>query len=157
MGVSGSGKSAIGQLLAEALSLPFIDGDEHHPAANIEKMSQGISLVDRDREPWLDRLHDIAVDHLSAGCVIACSALKAIYRERLSRSIATHVAWVHLDGSYDLIFQRMNKRKGHFMKPKLLRSQFDTLEVPEKAIEVDISDTPSRILEQIIAQLSILH
>ena len=78
MGVSGSGKTSIGRLLANELSVPFIDADDHHPPSNIEKMSQGIPLVDSDRETWLDKLHEIAVDHISSGCVIACSALKDI-------------------------------------------------------------------------------
>ena len=101
MGVSGSGKSSIGQLLANELSIPFIDADDHHPPSNIKKMSQGIPLQDSDRFPWLDILHEIAVKHIGSGCVIACSALKEIYRTQLNKSIESSVEWIYLKGSYD--------------------------------------------------------
>ena len=149
MGVSGSGKTSVGRLLANELSVPFIDADDHHPPSNIEKMSQGTPLTDSDREPWLDRLHEIALDHINSGCIIACSALKEVYRRRLIHSIESNVLWVYLKGSYDLIFERMKNREDHFMDAKMLRSQFETLEEPENAINIDIADTMEGIVQKI--------
>jgi len=149
MGVSGSGKTSVGQLLASELSIPFIDADDHHPRANIEKMSQGIPLNDDDRAPWLDILHGIAKNHIGIGCVIACSALKEIYRTRLNKSIEENVEWIYLKGSYDLIFERMNSREGHFMGAEMLKSQFDALEEPTNAIEVNIANAPKDIIQEI--------
>lgn len=154
IGVSGSGKTSVGQLLANELSVPFIDADDHHPLSNIEKMTQGIPLNDSDRVPWLDVLHEIAVKHLNAGCVIACSALKETYRKRLSQSIESSILWVYLKGSYDLIFERMNSREGHFMEAKMLKSQFDTLEEPTNAINIDISNSPKIIVQKIKKHLT---
>ena len=153
MGVSGSGKSSIGQLLANELSIPFIDADDHHPPSNIKKMSQGIPLQDSDRFPWLDILHEIAVKHIGSGCVIACSALKEIYRTQLNKSIESSVEWIYLKGSYDLIFERMNSREGHFMGAEMLKSQFDTLEAPKNAIDIDIANSPTVIIEKIKSYL----
>ena len=153
MGVSGSGKTSVGKLLAKELAVVFIDADDHHPPANIEKMSQGIPLVDTDREPWLDRIHEIAVDHIKDGCVIACSALKKVYRERLVQFIEPETVWIYLKGNYDLILERMNNREGHFMKAKMLKSQFEVLEEPKQAIDIDISDSPKSIVQKIIPQL----
>ena len=149
MGVSGSGKTSIGQLLARELSIPFIDADDHHPASNIEKMSQGIPLNDNDRKPWLDQLNKIARSHLDTGCVIGCSALKEDYRRRLSDSIESHVLWVYLQGSYEQIFERMKKRQDHFMGADMLRSQFDTLEEPGDAVNMDIADAPEVMVQKI--------
>ncbi len=153
MGVSGSGKTSVGQLLANELSVPFIDADDHHPPSNIKKMSRGIPLDDSDREPWLDQLNKIALDHINSGCVIGCSALKEVYRSRLIQSIASNVNWIYLKGSYDLIFDRMNKREDHFMDPKMLRSQFETLEEPENAINIDITNSPELIVKNIKSHL----
>ncbi len=149
IGVSGCGKTSVGQLLAEDLSVPFIDADDHHPASNIEKMSLGIPLNDGDREPWLDKLNEIAKCHLNSGCVIACSALKEIYRERLSRSIESYVRWFYLKGSYDLIFDRMKKRQDHYMGSGMLKSQFETLEEPEYAISINIENPLEEIVRKI--------
>ena len=150
MGVSGSGKTSVGQLLANKLSIPFIDADDHHPQSNIQKMSQGIPLVDSDRMPWLDILHGIAVNHIGVGCVIACSALKEIYRKQLSQSIEKNIEWVYLKGNYDLIFERMSNRANHFMSAEMLKSQFETLEEPQNAICIDISDKPAIIVQQLL-------
>ena len=155
MGVSGSGKSSVGRLLANELSVPFIDADDHHPTSNIEKMSKGIPLNDNDREPWLDRLHEIALNHLDSGCVIACSALKKSYRRRLDQSITSNISWVYLKGSYNLIFNRMKNRKDHFMDAEMLKSQFETLEEPKNAIEMDIADSPEVIIQKIKLQLKV--
>jgi len=149
MGVSGSGKTSIGQLIAREMSLVFIDGDDHHSPANIKKMSLGIPLTDDDREPWLDRLNQVAKHHLNLGCVIACSALKKNYRDRLSHTIKNEVQWIYLKGNYDQIFSRMQGRKGHFMNPGMLKSQFETLEEPKDAIEVNIADSPEVIVKKL--------
>ncbi len=154
MGVSGCGKSSIGTLLAAELSIPYIEGDDHHPQSNVDKMRQGIPLDDSDRLPWLDKLHSIATEQgTKKGCVIACSALKESYRVRLMHTIEDQVSWVYLKGSYDLIHQRMKHRKNHFMDANMLRSQFDTLEEPEYAIEVDISGSQEQIVKNIKSQI----
>jgi carbohydrate kinase (thermoresistant glucokinase family) len=153
MGVSGSGKTSVGRLLANELSVPFIDADDHHPPSNIEKMSQEIPLIDSDRKPQLDQLNEIAVDHVSYGCVIVCSALKAVYRKRLVQSIESNVLWVYLKGSYDLIFERIKNREDHFMGAEMLKSQFEILEEPENAINIDIADSPEVIVQKIKSHL----
>ena len=150
MGVSGSGKTSVGQLLAKKLAVPFFDADDHHPPSNIEKMSVGIPLNDDDRKPWLDNLHKIAVTHVDSGCVITCSALKAVYRKRLIQSIESNVVWVYLKGNYDLIFERMKKRANHFMSAEMLKSQFETLEEPKNSINIDIEDSLEVIVQKIL-------
>lgn len=155
MGVSGSGKSTIGRLLAEAMRLPFYDGDDFHPEANVQKMQAGIPLEDADRFSWLQRLHALANDLLKEnGGVIACSALKESYRKILSKGIEPHVKWILLDGEYALIESRMQDRHGHYMPVGLLQSQFDVLEIPSYAIRVSITSTPVVIVQQIMNALS---
>lgn len=154
IGVSGSGKTTVGQLLAEKLHWTFVDADDHHPPSNIEKMKSGIPLNDTDRLPWLDALHQIALDSLTTGCVISCSALKENYRERLSDSIVDQVAWVYLEGSYDLIYERMQNRENHFMDANMLKSQFEAFEKPEDAMALDIADAPEIIVEKIINRIT---
>ncbi len=153
MGVSGSGKSSVGKLLAQKCGIPFIDADDHHPVANIEKMSKGLPLNDSDREPWLDTLRSIAEEHKEGGCVIACSALKEDYRVRLTGSLASQVQWIYLKGSYELIYQRMQQRENHFMEAKMLQSQFDTLEEPKEAITINIKESPETIVNNIKSQI----
>lgn len=154
MGVSGSGKSRIGQLLAAELDVPFIDADDHHPADNIEKMSNGIPLNDVDRLPWLRVVNRLALENSHQGCVIACSALKSSYRTLLAKGIKPTAAWVYLKGSFDQILDRMNSRKNHFMKAEMLQSQFDILEEPKNPMIIDISASPESILAQIKQYLS---
>jgi len=154
MGVSGCGKSSVGQLLADELSTVFIDADDHHLPANIEKMSQGTPLSDEDRAPWLDKINQIATEHLATGAVIACSGLKETYRKRLVKSIETHSVWVYLKGDYDLIYRRMKDRKGHFMGAAMLKSQFDTLQEPSDAVVVDIANSLERVVRDIVLGLA---
>ncbi|MCL4166366.1 UNVERIFIED_CONTAM: hypothetical protein GTU68_064042, partial [Idotea baltica] len=132
MGVSGCGKSTIGQLLSKELKIPFFDGDDFHPQSNIDKLSKGVALNDDDRHGWLVTLNELAKAQLQDNsCVIVCSALKKSYRTILNTGIQEQVKWVHLAGSFDQIFERLNKRENHFMSSALLQSQFDTLEEPE--------------------------
>ena len=153
MGVSGSGKSTIGQLLAERLSIPFYDGDDFHPEANIHKMQSGHSLNDQDRAPWLKAINQHCIkEQGNQGCVIACSALKESYRSILSTDIDS-LYWVSLEGSFELIYERITSRKSHFMPPELLQSQFDTWEKPKGAITVNIIDDPELIITNITNQL----
>ncbi len=152
MGVSGVGKTTIGQMLAAATSLPFFDGDDFHPQTNIDKMAAGMPLTDADRQGWLLQLHQLLqAQLLLQGCVIACSALKQQYREVLSNGLSDAVVFVHLQGSYEEVMQRLQQRKGHFMQSGLLRSQFDALEPPTNAIVVSISKTPEAIVGDILA------
>lgn len=154
MGVSGSGKSTIGARLAEALALPFGDADAFHPPANVAKMSAGTPLTDEDRWPWLDALGAwLAAQRM--GGVIACSALKRAYRDRL-RAAVPGLRILHLSGGSGMITERQRARKDHFMPPSLMASQFATLEPPgpdEAALILDITAPPEAILATALAQL----
>jgi gluconokinase len=156
MGVSGCGKSTVGQALADRLGCTFYDGDDFQPPENIAKMSSGLPLNDEDRAPWLARLHDLAHDHLSRGqsAVIAASALKRRYRDQL-RAGNEGLRFLHLAGSFDVIWERMERRAGHFMKPEMLRSQFETLEPPgsDEAIVVDVALEVPEIINIAVAAL----
>ena len=154
MGVSGSGKSTIGRSLAQILDWPFYDGDDFHPPENIAKMSRGIPLSDRDRAHWLLALqHLIAtVRHRQSHALIACSALKQAYRELLAGN-EQDILWVYLKGNYEQILTRVQQRQQHFMKAELLRSQFESLEEPENALIVDISQSSEEIAARIAAIL----
>lgn len=148
MGVSGSGKTSVGRQLGWSLEQPFYDADDFHPKSNIEKMKSGIPLTDQDRHPWLNRLAlEIQGWEKEGGAVLACSALKEDYRRTLSHK--TDIQWIHLTASFDLIYQRM-KQRNHFMKPELLQSQFDALEVPNYGIHVaseqSVKGTVAKIL-----------
>lgn len=146
MGVSGSGKSTVGALLAEDLGGEYLDGDVLHPQANIDKMAAGIPLTDEDREPWL-RIIGERMAEADGVLVIGCSALRRKYRD-LIRHAAPDTRFVHLVGSHDLLAERMTTRPGHFMPPALLESQIATLEPlePDEAgKEFDISESPEKI------------
>ena len=152
VGVSGSGKTTIGKILAESLQWQFSDADDFHLAANIEKMSRGEPLNDGDRLPWLQAMQRAIEQWLTqeTHAVLACSALKSEYRQWLQPSEpADQVKWVYLKGSFELIQQRLNQRQGHYMKADLLQSQFDALEEPENALEVDITQETGAIVQQI--------
>ncbi|HAI10400.1 MAG TPA: gluconate kinase [Phycisphaerales bacterium] len=155
MGVSGVGKTAVGQQLARALHLRFDDADDFHPAMNVEKMQAGIPLTDKDRWPWLDILNH----HLkqTAGCVLACSALKAAYRMRLCQG-AEDVRLVYLKADRDTLIQRMQQRE-HFMPTSLLESQLQTWEDPTATepwpvVTVDATLPLDEVVSQLVAALS---
>ena len=140
MGVSGSGKSTVGEALANALNWPFLDADDFHPQANVDKMARGEPLTDDDRWPWLDRIATELAAILARGghAVLACSALRAAYRERLAR--AGDVRFVHLHGDYETIAARLASRQHRYMPASLLASQFAALEMPADALTVDVRD-----------------
>jgi gluconokinase len=148
MGVSGCGKSTMAQKLAEATGGGWLDGDDFHPAENKAKMSAGIPLTDEDRQPWLDRLNTELRARAGSGqaLFLACSALKQKYRDRLSVGLGD-VRFVYLQGSFDLIHNRLMQRKNHFMPPGLLESQFSDLEEPLHAITLDISRTENQLVK----------
>lgn len=155
MGVSGAGKSSVGQALSKSLNLPFYDGDDYHPQANIDKMRQGIPLEDSDRWGWLKNLNQLAKEALKKeGAVMVCSALKEVYRQKLSKDLSTACEWIYLKGSYELILERIQARAGHFMPPELLQSQFNTLEAPKNAIEIDVSAPLSEIIQTLEMRLN---
>lgn len=151
-GVSGSGKTTTGRLLAELLQCPFYDGDDFHPQTNIAKMSQGIPLDDADRLPWLKDINAcIAKVLLESPLVVACSALRESYRNLLTKNIAQNqVFWIHLSGSFDVIYSRMKQRTAHFMTAEMLQSQFETYETPEYGVFVHVDDTTDNIMNQIV-------
>lgn len=157
MGVSGSGKSVIGSLLAERLGGVFDDGDDYHPPSNKAKMSAGTPLTDEDRWPWYATLRQRIVDMRGKTPVhvLGCSALKPVYRDRLRADDSDkEIAFVLLDGSRELITARMAARKGHFMPLSLLESQLATLQPTPDLIRVSIDATPEEIVMRIIKELS---
>jgi gluconokinase len=156
MGVSGSGKTTVGELLAQALGAEFAEGDAYHPPENIEKMRRGIPLDDNDRWPWLQILSAQIDRWLAAGTtvVLACSALKQRYRDILAKG-RLGVRFVHLQGDKALIRSRLDRRRGHYMPATLLDSQFAALEAPADAITVDVTGTPEAITATIIKMLGL--
>jgi carbohydrate kinase (thermoresistant glucokinase family) len=156
MGVSGSGKSTVGKALASALNLPFYDGDSYHPPENIAKMAAGIPLTDTDRAGWLAALAELIDTEMQGGRggVLACSALKQKYRDVLSSPDPEQVRFIYLKGTYEVILARMGTRGAHYMKPDMLKSQFDILEEPASAITVDVIWPVEEIVKQVLISLS---
>jgi len=154
MGVSGSGKSTVGEALARHLGWSFHDADAYHPQANVEKMRDGVPLADEDRWPWLDRLNSLLRHSVAKRrpVVLACSALKEGYRQRLANRVSG-VLFVHLSGSYELIAERLRARSHAYMPASLLRSQFDTLEAPGDALVVDVGQPVEQIVETIARRI----
>lgn len=155
MGVAGTGKTTIGPLVAEALGVPYAEGDDFHPEANVAKMSAGIPLDDADRAPWLDAIGRWAHTRDGLGGVVSSSALKRIYRDRL-RAAAPGVVFLHLTGDRALIEERMAARRNHFMPTALLDSQFAALQPlqdDEAGVAVDVSGSPEEITERAVAAL----
>jgi 6-phosphogluconate dehydrogenase len=153
MGVSGSGKTTVGQLLAKQLQIPFFDADGFHPAANIEKMNNGIPLTDADRKEWLQSLNELAKQYQQTGVVIACSALKQDYRLQLESGLH-RVQWVYLKGSYELIHERLLQRPHHYFSASMLQSQFDILEEPLNAVVQNIEQPAEIIVKNVIKQMN---
>jgi gluconokinase len=156
MGVTGSGKTSVGEILAADLGWTFLDADQDHPAANIAKMRRGDPLTDADRWPWLDAVAGRIRDARSRGenVVLACSALKHDYRDYLRKQLG-EVTFIYLHGSERLLQSRLDARKGHFMNPVLLRSQLDTLEPPNDGITVDVAPSPPEIATRIRRELGV--
>jgi gluconokinase len=155
MGVEGSGKTSVGQLLAQSLSWMFVDADDFHSASNKEKMSRGVPLDDADRGPWLRAIHDFVLRQAKEGrsLVLACSALKQSYREQLQQGV--EMKTVFLKGSFELFYSRLQKRQAHFARESLLASQFASLEEPTDAVIIDASLPEAEILKQITSTLQL--
>jgi gluconokinase len=158
IGVSGSGKTTIGNLLARRTNTVFADADDYHPQANKDKMRAGIPLNDDDREPWLEILNGLLRGWSQAGegGVLACSALKQKYRETLASGIPSNaITFVWLDGDKKLLSERLAARHHEYMNPKLLDSQFATLEPPQDALRVENDRTPEQVVEEILQHVSL--
>ncbi len=158
MGVSGSGKSTIGEAVADKTGCEYIDGDKYHPPENIDKMTKGIPLSDDDRQGWLEALADLFARHREKdeSVMIGCSGLKKSYRDVLRQGDPALVI-LYLDGDYDTILQRMQERQ-HFFSPQMLRTQFDTLQPPgsDEAISIDISRSFENVIDQCVSELEAL-
>lgn len=155
MGVSGSGKTTVGELLAQRLGLPFADADQFHSKANIAKMAAGVPLTDEDRWPWLESIGRWLGDHEESGAVAACSALRRAYRDVLRRH-APGLWFLDLTGSPELMTERIEHRGHHFMPASLVGSQFDTLEPPgadERSIAEEVTMSPDEIVTEFVAAL----
>ncbi|RLD28959.1 MAG: gluconokinase [Bacteroidetes bacterium] len=154
MGVSGCGKTTIGKMLSNALNIPFYDADDFHLQSNIKKMRSGFPLNDGDRFPWLNILaNNLKLWNDSEGAILSCSALKEKYRQQLSKEVST-IKWIYLEGSYDIIKQRIENRTQHYQKSNMLQSQFDILEVPNYGIHININNEPQDIITYILNKIN---
>jgi len=154
MGVCGCGKTTVGKALAQRLELPYLEGDLFHPEENILKMASGQALNDADRWPWLETINETIGKHRETGCVVACSALKKRYREVLAATLPKDkVYWFYLEGSQELISQRLGERKDHFMPQSLLESQFDALELSPELMPVSIDRAATAIVDEIVSKI----
>ncbi|WP_046244411.1 gluconokinase [Hymenobacter terrenus] len=154
MGVSGGGKTTVGEKLARKLNLPFYDADNFHSKANIDKMAHGIPLTDADRHDWLATLATKLREWEQAGgAVLACSALKEKYRDTLQSQSQRPLHWVFLDGSKELLLERLGARKGHYMHSDMLDSQLAALEKPTYALQLSIENTPDELVDQVVVAL----
>ncbi|PLW75423.1 gluconokinase [Cohaesibacter celericrescens] len=158
MGISGTGKSTVGQMLADRLGVPFEEGDAYHPEANVKKMSAGIPLNDADREPWLDSMAKSMAEWEARGetCVLSCSALRKAYRDKF-RAVVKDLRFAFLDGAKDLVQNRMKERQSHFMPVTLIESQIAALEVPHgetDVIWVSISQTPEKLVDELVEKIT---
>lgn len=153
MGVSGCGKSSVGEGLAMRLGIPYHDGDDLHPPENVEKMRAGVPLTDEDRWPWLDRVAEVLATE--APVIVGCSALRRSYRSRLRAGAGGPVQFIHLTGSREVIANRMAARRGHYMPPSLLDSQFAALEPPgsDEALAIDIDQPLSTLIDTVASHL----
>lgn len=155
MGVSGCGKSTVGEQLAQQLHLPFYDGDDFHSPANIKKMAHGTPLTDDDRREWLATLAaKLGEWEQAGGAVLACSALKEKYRVTLQSQSHEPLHWIFLDGPKELLLERISGRKGHYMHSNMLDSQLATLEKPAYALRLSIEHTPEELVAEIVAALA---
>lgn len=153
-GVSGAGKTTIGRLLAEALRLPFYDADDFHSAASVEKMKSGLPLDEADRRPWLECLAKQLPDwERAGGAVLACSALKASYRDTLGSRLEEPPVWIMLNADEAVLANRLASRKGHFFEPVLLQSQLETLEPLRDGWIIDACRSPENIVEDLLRRL----
>jgi len=155
MGVAGSGKTTVGKLLASQLGWTFADADDYHSAANVEKMRSGVPLTDADRAPWLKALRSLIACWIAEtkNAVLACSALKRDYREKLL--VSPEVRFVYLKGDRELLEERMRSRHGHFMAERMLASQLAALEEPQDAVVVDVSQSPEEIVAEIRKRMAL--
>ena len=153
-GVSGSGKTTIGQHLSNRVKMPFYDADDFHPEANIQKMKAGHPLNDEDRQPWLEAIANaMAGWEQGKGAVLGCSALKEKYRQTLEKGASEKIIWIMLEGDYELIKARMTKRKNHFFDPKMLKSQYKAYERPDYGYFFDVKNKPQEIVDAIVETL----
>ena len=157
MGVSGSGKTTVGKILAGQLGWDFVEADDFHPPANVDKMRRGVPLSDDDRRPWLEALRRRVDDACLHGelAVVACSALKQAYRDYLDQDYPGCIRYVYLHGSEEMIRRRLATRTGHFMNPNLLHSQFEIMEPPADALQVEIEGTPEELAAEIRKKLQL--
>lgn len=156
MGVSGSGKTTVGELLSQQIGVPFFDGDDFHSPANVAKMAAGTPLTDQDRAGWLaDLAQHIGQWEQDKGAILACSALRESYRATLQGGAQEPLHWVFLTGDPALLLQRLQARQGSYMKANMLDSQLQTLEMPTYGLHLDVADAPQQLVEKIEAYLAL--